>query len=76
MNKKGKRKIKPPFMIFADFESILVSKNNGKENLNEPYTNKYQEHVTSRYGYKLLYVDDKFGKTFKSYLGENVVKNH
>ena len=32
-------------MIYADFESILVSEDSGKQNPNESYTNKYQKHV-------------------------------
>ena len=48
------RKIKPPFMIYADFESILVPEDNGKQNPNESYTNKYQKHVACSYGYKLV----------------------
>ena len=35
-----KEKIKSPFMIYADFEIILVPGDNGKQNLNESYTNK------------------------------------
>ena len=27
---------------------------------------KYQKHVVCSYGYKLVFVDDKFGKPFKS----------
>ena len=49
----------------ADFESILVPEDNGKQNLNESYTNKYQKHVACSYGYKLVCVDDKFSKPFK-----------
>ena len=33
------RLIKSPFIIYADFESILVPENNGKQNPNEFYTN-------------------------------------
>ena len=62
-------------MIYADFESILVPENNGKQNPNESYTNKYQKHVACSYGYKLVCVDDKFSKPFKSYLDEDVVSN-
>ena len=36
-------------MIYADFESILVPEDNGKQNPNESYTNKYQ-HVDCSYG--------------------------
>ena len=32
--KNFKRKIKSPFMIYADFKSILVLEDNGKQNLN------------------------------------------
>ena len=63
--KNYKRKIKLPFMIYADFESILVPEDNGKQNPNQSYANKYQKHVACSYGYKLVYIDDKF----KSYLG-------
>ena len=39
--KNVERKMKVPFMIHVDFESILVSEDNGKQNPNESYTNKY-----------------------------------
>ena len=39
------RKIKSPFMIYADFENIIVPEDNEKQNPNESYTNKYQKHV-------------------------------
>ena len=53
MTKKGKyvklknfeRIKKLLFMIYADFESILVPKDNGKQNPNESYSSKYQNHV-------------------------------
>ena len=57
MPKRGKyvkfinceRKIKSPLVIYADFESILVPEDNGKQSPNESYTNKYQ-HVDCSYG--------------------------
>ena len=58
--KNLRRKIKSPFMIYGDFESILVPEDNGKQNPNESYTKKYQKHVACNYGYKLVCVDDKF----------------
>ena len=69
------RKIKSPFMIYADFESVLVPEDNGKQNPNKSYTSKYQKHISCSYGYKLVYVDDKFSKPFKSYLGKDAVYN-
>ena len=34
-----------PFMIYADFESILVPEDNEEQNPNVSYTNKYQKHI-------------------------------
>ena len=48
---------------------------NGKQNPDEPYMNKYQKHIACSYGYKLVCVDDKFIKPFKSYLVEGIVYN-
>ena len=42
--------------------------NNGKQNLEEFYTNKYQRYVTCSCGYKLVCVDDKFSKPFEDLL--------
>ena len=41
-------------------ESILIPKDNGKQNREGSCTNKYQKHVA--YGYKLVFVDDNFSK--------------
>ena len=37
---------------------IFVTKNNGKQNLNELYMSKYQKHIACSYDYKLVCVDD------------------
>ena len=62
MTKKGeyvkfknfKRKIKPQFMIYIHFESILTPEDNGKQNPKESYT------------VILVDVDDYFNKHFLS----------
>ena len=46
----AERKTKSLFMIYANFGSILVPEDNVKQNPNEPYTEKYQKHVTCSYG--------------------------
>ena len=61
-------------MIYADFERILVSEDNTKQNQNESYTNVSKTFAWS-YGYKLVCVDDKCSEPFKSYLGEDAVYN-
>ena len=65
-------------MIYADFESILVPEDNKKENSDMKWRsdmNKYQEHIACSYGHKLVFVDDKISKRFKSYFGEDAVYN-
>ena len=73
--KNYKRKIKLTYVIYADFESILVPEDNRKQNPDGTYTNKYQKHVACTYSYKLVCVDDKFSKSFKSYLDKDVIFN-
>ena len=60
-------------MIYADFESNLVPGDNNTQNPSESFTNKYQKLVSCSFGYELVCVADKFGKPFKSYLGEDTV---
>ena len=52
--------------IYPDFESILVSENNGKQNPEESDTKKYQKHIACSYVLKLACVDDEFSKPFRT----------
>ena len=52
-------------MIYSDFESILVPKDNLNQNPEKSFTSKYQKYVACSYGYKSVCVDDKFSKRFK-----------
>ena len=56
---------------FKNFETILMTGNNGQKIPNESYANKQKKHVGFSYCYKLICVDDKFSKVFTSYLGED-----
>ena len=60
-------------MIYADSDCILVPEADGKQNLEESYTNKYQKYIPYSYGYKLPCVNDKFNKPFKTYLDNDPV---
>ena len=71
--KNYERKLKSLFIIYVDFESIFVPENNGNQNPEESYTNKYQKHIACSYGYKLVCVDDKFSQLFKTYSGKDSV---
>ena len=59
-------KINLSFMIYPDFECILVPENNGKQNPNESYTNEYQSHVCCSCSYILACVDNQLSKPFSS----------
>ena len=52
-----------------------MPEDNGKQNPEVSYTNKYQRHIAFSYDYKLVYVDDKISKPFKTYLREDAVYN-
>ena len=69
------KKIKSPLIIYAEYGSILVPGNNGKQIQEEIYANKYQKHIAYSYDYKLVCVDDKFDKPFKIYLDEETIYN-
>ena len=53
----------------------MVPENNEKQNIDESHLNKYQKHGARSYGYISVCVDNKFSKSFTSYLGENAVYN-
>ena len=72
LNSKIMKEKQSPFTIYADFESILMLEDNGKQNPDESYTKKYQ--IIS-YGYRLVCVDDKFSNPFKTCLGKDAVYN-
>ena len=52
-----------------------MPEDNRKQIAEEFYTIKYQKHIACSYGYKLVYVDDNFSKSFKTYLGKDAIKN-
>ena len=53
-----KRLTKAPFIIYGDFECVLVP---STDNINfGPNTKKYQDHVVSSNGYKLICIDERY----------------
>ena len=56
-------------MIDANFESILVPEDNGKQNPDEFSSNRHQKYIACSYSNQLTCVDNKF----KSYLDEDAV---
>ena len=61
------KQILVPFKIYADFESNLES----AESYEGSYTKKYQDHVPCGFAYKVVCIDDRFGKPIVVFRGEN-----
>ncbi|KAL9988273.1 hypothetical protein ACROYT_G002704 [Oculina patagonica] len=65
---------KVPFVIYADFESLLYKVSGCKRNDDKSYTEAYQKHTDCGYGYKVVCcLDDKYSKTVQIYRGEKAV---
>ena len=50
-----------------------MPQDNGRQNPGESYANRLQNHLACSYSFKLVCVDDKFSKPFKTYLGKKTV---
>lgn len=59
-----------PFIIYADFESLLVPINTCNKPFDNSYTNEYQKHEICSHAYKVVCcVHDKYTKPVKIYRG-------
>lgn len=74
------KKSENPFVIYADFESILVNVDDSKilapimDVTTRSYTRQYQNHEICSKAYKVVCcIDDKFTKPIKMYPGEDAV---
>ena len=61
------KQIPVPFKIFGEFECNLKN----VESYEGSYSKKCQDHVRWSFAYKLVCVDDKFGKLIVVFRGEN-----
>ena len=63
-----------PFVIYADFESILEKIHGCKQDGNKSYTEAYQTHADCGFGYNVVCCyDDKYTKPIQIYRGEKSV---
>ena len=62
-----------PFVIYADFESLLEKVHGCQPSDSKSYTEAYQKHIDSGHGYKVVCCDDKYTKPVQIYRGENAV---
>ena len=51
-----------PFKIYADFECNVKRVEGSNRGQNNSYTEKYQDHITCIFAYKVVSVNDKFSK--------------
>ena len=66
-----KRLLQASFIVYVDFESILKSATyNKKDGLNKK---KHQDHIIWSYYNKLICLDKKYSKIYKSYFGVDAV---
>ena len=71
-NQNFKRLTKAPFIIFDEFECVLLSATNNIDfGLN---TKKYKDHIVCSYDYKLICVYERYSKPYKTYFGENAME--
>lgn len=62
------------FIIYANFEAITEKVTGCQPNSTKSYTDKYQKHTASSYGYKVVCCyNDKYIKPVKIYRGEDSV---
>ena len=59
--------IRAPFKIYADFECLLKEVKSSDKN-NGSYAEKYQDHITCSFAYKVLCIDNKFSKKVLQFL--------
>ena len=66
---------KVPFIIYADFESLIKSIQSSNPNPESSYTNKYQKHEPISFSYYIKCFDDNvFKPVLRSYTGEDAAQ--
>ena len=66
------RKMRVPFVVYADFESFIKPIDTCQPNPNTSYTNKYQKHVPSSFCYYIkCFDDDLYSQAPVMYTAEN-----
>ena len=70
-----KKRLPVPFVIYADFEALTRKIDSCSPEGNKSYTQAYQKHEPSGFGYKVVcHYDQKYSKPTVIYRGENVIQ--
>jgi hypothetical protein len=75
--KNHKNQLPVPFVIYADFESLLVSDRERRmdEDVEESYTNRYQTHHACSFGLKsVCHYDNFHSGEYISYVGKDAAR--
>ena len=66
------KQIPVPFKIYADFDYLFESIDCGVDNDCFSYNKKYQHHIPCSFAYKVVCIDNKFGKDVALYRGKKM----
>ena len=70
-----KKRLPVPFVIYADFEALTSKIDSCSPKGDKSYTQAYQKHEPSGFGYKVVcHYDKKYSKPAVIYHGENVIQ--
>lgn len=69
--KKKECKLRLPFVIYADFESILLKNNAAEQKPNQPWTLKLDTHQACNFGFHTVSTDKRFYSKPKLHFGED-----
>ena len=70
-----RKRLPVPFVIYADFEALTSKIDSCSPEGNKSYTQAYQKHEPSGFGYKVVcHYDQKYSKPTVIYRGENVIQ--
>ena len=73
------KQLPAPFKIYADFQCILCPTSSkevkSSDKNNASYTEKYQDHISCSFAYKVVCIDNKFSKDVVMYRGKMLLTN-
>ena len=62
--RKNGNQLKTPFVIYADFESLVLNQEDLKEKSDQTFTHEFQNQEACGFGYKLVCTDPQFTRDF------------
>ena len=72
---KHQKQLPVPFVVYADFEAITSKIDSCSPPESKSYTQAYQKHKPSGFGYKVVcHYDKKYSKPAVIYRSENVIE--